>query len=79
MTKQKLPAPTTAVKADQVLALPSTSSTISEAIATLSADLQRAVADMSADDVSFEVNASRGELHLRLRAYRHRRENGSSR
>jgi hypothetical protein len=78
MTKQKLPA-TTTVKADQVLALPTTSATISEAIAALSADLQRAVAEMSADDISFECNASRGELHLRLRAYRHRRENGSGR
>jgi hypothetical protein len=76
MTKQKLPATTTA-KADQVLALPTSSSTIAEAVAMLSADLQRAVTDMGADDVSFEVNASRSELHLRLRAYKHRRENGS--
>jgi len=45
----------------------------------LTADLQRAVADMGADDVSFEVNANRGELHLRLRAYRHRRDNGNGR
>jgi hypothetical protein len=79
MTKSKLPATTTAAKSDHVLALPNTSATISETIALLTADLQRAVADMAADDVSFEVNASRGELHLRLRAYRHRRENGGIR
>jgi hypothetical protein len=74
--KKQVPATTTTVKADHALALPTTSSTISETIALLTADLQRAVADMGADDVSFEVTASRGELHLRLRAYKHRRENG---
>jgi hypothetical protein len=72
--KKQLPATTTA--SDKVIALPSSSATISEAIAMLSPDLQRAVADMAADDLSLEVTASRGELHLRLRAYRHRRENG---
>jgi hypothetical protein len=76
MVKSKLPATVTAASTDRVLAVPTTSATVSEAIAALSADLQRAVADMAADDVSFEVNASRGELSLRLRAYRHRR-NGS--
>jgi hypothetical protein len=76
--KKQVPA-MTAATTDRALAIPTTSATISEAIAMLSADLQRAVADMSADDLSFEVTASRGELHLRLRAYRHRRENGSSR
>jgi hypothetical protein len=76
MTKQKLPATMTAANTDRVLAMPTTSATISEVISVLSGDLQRAVAEMCADDVSFEVNASRGELHLRLRAYRHR-ANGS--
>jgi len=79
MKKQVPATTTTTVRSDHSLALPTTSATISETIALLTADLQRAVADMSADDLSFEVNASRGELHLRLRAYRHRRENGSSR
>jgi hypothetical protein len=74
---KKQVAATTAATTDRALAIPTTSATISEAIAMLSADLQRAVADMAPDDMSFEVTASRGELHLRLRAYRHRRENGS--
>jgi hypothetical protein len=76
MAKNKLPATMTAVNTERALAVPTTSATVSEAIAALSGDLQRAVAEMCADDVSFEVNASRGELQLRLRAYRYRR-NGS--
>jgi hypothetical protein len=35
-------------------------------------DLTAAVKQMNADDVTFEVDASRDRLHVRLRAYRHR-------
>jgi len=79
MTKQKLPATTTAANTDRVLALPSSSVTLSEAIAMLGTELQQAIGGMNADDISLECNVSRGELNLRLRAYRHRRENGTSR
>ena len=58
---------------EQVLSLSSTSSSLAQALATLNAGLQKAVGEMGADDVSFEVDASRDRLHLRLRAYRHRR------
>jgi hypothetical protein len=74
--KKQVPATT---ESDRVLALPSTSSAISETIALLTADLQKAVSEMGADDLSFEVNASRTELHLRLRAYKHRRESNGTR
>jgi hypothetical protein len=77
MTKQKLPTTTTAENGGRVLALPSSSVTLSEAIATISTELQQAIGEMNADDISLECNVSRGELNLRLRAYRHRRENGS--
>jgi hypothetical protein len=77
MTKQKLPATTTAENVDRVLALPSSSITLSEAIAILSTELQQAIGAMNADDLSLECNANRGDLHIRLRAYRHRSENGS--
>jgi hypothetical protein len=77
MTKQKLPASTTE-KADQVLVLPTSPATIAEAIALFSTELQQAIGAMNADDMSLECNVSRGELLLKLRAYRHRRgENGS--
>jgi len=74
MTKQKLPATATAVNTDRALALPSSSVTLSEALATLSTELQQAIGGMNADDISLECNVSRGELSLKLRAYRHRRE-----
>jgi hypothetical protein len=75
MMKKQFPVSTATVKADQVVALPCTSSTVAEAIAMLSAELQQAIAQMDADDISLECNANRGaELHIRLRAYRHRKE-----
>jgi hypothetical protein len=77
MAKQKLPA-TTMAKVDQVLALPTSSVTIAEAITLFSTELQQAIGAMNADDISLECNVSRGELLVKLRAYRHRRgENGS--
>jgi hypothetical protein len=76
MTKHKLPTTTTAANADRALALPSSSVTLSEAISLFSTELQQAIGGMNADDISLEYNVSRGELNLRLRAYRHRRENG---
>jgi hypothetical protein len=75
MAKQKLPATTTAENASRALALPSSSVTLSDAIATLSGELQQAIGEMNADDITLECQVSRGELNLRLRAYRHRREN----
>jgi len=74
MPKQvKLPAPV-AENTGRALALPKSSVTLSDAIAVLSTELQQAIGEMNADDITLECNVSRGELNLRLRAYRHRRE-----
>ena len=68
MIKKQLPVPTTTVKADQVVALPGTSSTVAEAIAILSAELQQAIAQMNADDIRacpqlHDSQASRCVIH----------------
>jgi hypothetical protein len=35
--------------------------------------MQQAVGQMGADDVTLEVDAAPGRLHLKFRAYKHRR------
>jgi hypothetical protein len=76
MTKQKLPVTTTAAKADQVLALPSAPMTIAETLAELGANLQKAVEKM--DDITLDIDAYPGRVHVKLRAYKHRPANGGS-
>jgi len=68
MTKQ-LP-----VERDQVFALPTSgASSIAETLSALRVGLQQAVGQMGADDVTLEVDATPGRLHLKFRAYKHRR------
>jgi hypothetical protein len=58
---------------DKVLALSGIApSTLTTELAAFTAGLQKAVAGMNADDVSFELDASGDRLRVRLRAYKHR-------
>jgi hypothetical protein len=73
---QQLPAPI--VEEDRALAISgSTSSSLTESFAALSAGLQKAVTQMGADDISLEVDAGSDRLRVRFRAYKHRRDSGS--
>jgi hypothetical protein len=60
-------------KGERVLDLPASSVSIAETISALRTGLQQAVSHMGADDVTLELDASAGRLHLRFRAYRHRK------
>jgi hypothetical protein len=75
MAKVKLPATTTTEGTGSVSVVPKSSVTVSEALALVGTELQQAIGEMNADDITLECSFSRGELNLRLRAYRHRPEN----
>jgi hypothetical protein len=59
---------------DQAFALPTSgASSIAETLSALRAGMQQAVGQMGADDLTLEVDATPGRLHLKFRAYKHRR------
>jgi hypothetical protein len=61
------------VTEDRVVALPTSSTLVAETLSSLKAGLQQAVGQMGADDVILEIDANAARLHVRFRAYKHRR------
>ena len=58
---------------DRVVALPASGASLAEMFSSLKAGLHQAIGQMGADDVSLEVEANAQRLHVRFRAYKHRR------
>jgi hypothetical protein len=72
---KNLPAVAEAVaEREQVLALPATSgASVMQTLSALRTGLEQAVGQMGADDISLEIDAAAGRLHVRFRAYKHRK------
>jgi hypothetical protein len=61
------------VTEDRVVALPTSSTSLVETLSSLKAGLAQAAGQMGADDVLLEIDATGERLHVRFRAYKHRR------